>query len=204
MQMRNRLLTGVTASAMAFGVVAAGAEPAMAHWVSHRGASAADDQGRSDLSRRDRSFLRDAARGAYFEIAGGQLAATEAATPEVRALGTQIAADHTAELARIQALAAAVGVTLPTAMSDRQQDKLERVAAEPGLELDDEYTELMVKDHRKDIAAFRSQVRKGRNDGVQAFAKDTIPELKAHWMAARATNDAVELKEDAMEMESSS
>lgn len=203
MRMRNRLLTGVAASAMALGVAAGGAEPAMAHWGSHHSWDTGDQTG-SDLSRRDRAFLRDAARGAYFEIAGGQLAAASAVTPEVRALGTKIAAEHTTGLARIQALAATHGVTLPTAMSERQQDKLDRVAAESGLELDDEYTEILVKDHRKDIAAFRTQARRGRNDDVQAFARDTIPELKAHWTAAKAANDVVELQEDAMEMESSS
>ncbi|HEY8199822.1 MAG TPA: DUF4142 domain-containing protein [Actinomycetota bacterium] len=198
MGLRNRLLTAAAAGAVALGMVAGTAATATAHSGGSGGSGGNHDpDGQPDtrLSGRDRAFLRHAAEGAYFEIAAGLFAAAAAVTPEVQALGAKIAADHTGELATVMALAAAYGVSLPGDMTSAQHDRLLQVAAEPGLSFDDEYTELEVKVHRRNIAAFRSEARRGRNDDVQAFARETIPELKEHLDAARAANEVVERQE---------
>jgi putative membrane protein len=153
------------------------------------------------LSSRDRRFIRKAAEGAYFEIAAGRMAATKGATAEVQALGTRLAADHTAGLTAIVALAETYAVHLPDTMSDEQQDVLDRVARRDGLRFDDAFTELAKKDHRQDLAAFRRQVRKGRNAEVRAFAEATIPVLKGHLAAAKVVNAVVEQQQDAIEQQ---
>jgi putative membrane protein len=151
------------------------------------------------LSSRDRRFIRKAARGAYFEIAAGQLAATKAVTPEVQALGTRLAADHTTGLASIAALAETHDVLLPETMSNDQQDELADVSSLDGLDFDVAFTELAKHDHREDIADFRREARKGRNAEIRAFAKAAIPVLKEHLAAAKATNDVVEQQQEAQE-----
>src|SRR5919206_3252161 len=93
---RTGLLATVAAAAVAFGTTSA---PALAH----------DDGGRhsrmSHLSSNDKAFLREAARGAYAEVAGGTVAAMRGTTTEVRALGERLATDHSAELVTLRALA---------------------------------------------------------------------------------------------------
>lgn len=147
------------------------------------------------LSSRDRRFIEKAAEGARFEIAVGQLAAQKAMTSEVKALGTRLAADHTTALAALTALAEPYGVPVPETMSDHQQDKLAELtelAALGNLDFDDAFTHLAKKDHREDIAAFRREARKGRNPDVRSFAEASMPLLKQHLMAAKATSDVVE------------
>jgi putative membrane protein len=188
--MRSGLLTTVAAGALALGTLAATSGTAMAHNGHSEGRS--DGQPDTRVSSRDRAFLEHAAEGAYFEITGGLLAAASAETPEVRALGAKLASDHTAELATLFVVAAAYGVTVPGDMTDEQHGMLAKVAAEPGLEFDDEFTELAIKDHRHDTAAFKAEERKGRSAGIRAFARETIPELKQHLAAAKAANKVVE------------
>ena len=151
------------------------------------------------LSSRDRRFVRKASGGAYFEIAAGQMAATKAVTPEVQALGTRLAADHTTRLADVVALGETYAVPIRETMSDDQEDELTELSALDGLEFDDAFTELAKKDHRQDIADFRRQARKGRNAEIRSFSEATIPLLKEHLAAARAANDVVEQLQDEQE-----
>jgi putative membrane protein len=166
------------------------------------GVAVADSDSGSQLSRRDRSFLKDAARGAYYEIAAGKLAATKGATPEVRALGAMLEADHTAALNGVMALASKYSVRLPDEVSDNQEDVLEKLERRDGLRFDRTFVKAQVEDHREDIADFRAEARKGRNDEVQAFAAAAVPRLRQHLAAVRAAKDVVQDILDASRIES--
>ena len=51
--------------------------------------------------------------------------------------------------------------------------------------------EEMVKDHKKDIAAFEKQAEHGQNAQVKEWATKTLPTLKEHLNLAQSTEKRV-------------
>jgi putative membrane protein len=180
---RTGLLATAAAAAIAFGTTSA---PALAHGDGGHGTRM------SHLSQHDKAFLRDAARGAYAEVAGGQVAAKEGTTAEVRALGEHLFTDHSAELVALHALADKYGIHLPMKMSSEQKDEMRRVSRHSGLRFDEAFAEASIKDHRADIAKFRNEAKDASNRDVRAFAKATIPTLKMHLAMAKTADKAAE------------
>jgi putative membrane protein len=180
---RTGLLATAAAAAIAFGTTSA---PALAH----------DDAGHrtrmSHLSQHDKAFLRDAARGAYAEVAGGQVAEKQGVTAEVRALGEHLVTDHSAELVALGALAGKYGMHLPMQMNSEQKNELHRISRRSGLHFDEAFAEASIKDHRADIETFRNEARDASNRDVRAFAKAAIPTLKAHLAMAKTADKAAE------------
>jgi len=181
----KRILTVCAAAVLAFSLVAS---PALAR-DRHRGNESNDN---STLSRRDIEFLKSASQGNIFEITGGTMAAQQAVTADGKALGLKLASDHTGAQAALEVLAAKYGVSLPTTMSDEQASELADVGSITGLHFDDEYSELEVQDHQQDIKDFRTEVKKGRNADVRAFAAASIPVLQMHLDLSNAVSDVVE------------
>jgi putative membrane protein len=49
-----------------------------------------------------------------------------------------------------------------------------------GTDFDKAYLAMMVKDHKKDIAAFEKEAKDGEDTDVKAWAEKTLPTLKEH------------------------
>jgi len=184
--LRTRILAGTTGAILVLSLMAT---PAFAR---DRDRGGNESTSTSTLSHRDISFLKSASQGNIFEITGGTMAAIQSVTPEGKALGMKLASDHTAAQVSLAALAEKYGVTLPTTMSDEQSSELADVGAVTGAHFDDEYSELEMQDHTQDIKAFKTEVKKGRNPDVRAFAAASLPVLQAHLALSTAVNEFVE------------
>jgi len=182
----KRILAGAAGLVLALSLVA---PPALAR---DRHREEKRSKGTSMLSRQDIDFLKSASRGNLFEVAGGTMAAAQSVTPEGKALGLKLASDHTMAEANLAVLAAKYDVPLPTTTSDQQADELVTVGSITGLHFDDEYSELEVQDHLQDIKDFKTEVKKGRNPDVRAFAAASLPVLQAHLALSTAVNEVVE------------
>ena len=167
----KRILAGAAGLVLALSLAA---PPALAR---DRHREEKRSKGTSMLSRQDIDFLKSASRGNLFEVAGGTIAAAQSVTPEGKALGLKLASDHTMAEANLAVLAAKYDVPLPTTTSDQQADELVTVGSITGLHFDDEYSELEVQDHLQDIKDFKTEVKKGRNPDVRAFAAASLPVL---------------------------
>jgi len=49
-----------------------------------------------------------------------------------------------------------------------------------GAQFDRAYMNLMLADHKKDVAEFKTEAAKGNDPGVKNFAKETLPTLESH------------------------
>jgi len=129
-----------------------------------------------------RRFLEDALKGDNSEMMLGRLAAEHGASAEVRAYGQTLHDDHARARDAAEPVARQVGVaitdkTTPEAMQERR--KLEGLH---GRAFDHEFAQYMVQDHKKDIAEFERQSRRG---GPTAdLAAKTLPDLRKHLAAA--------------------
>lgn len=137
------------------------------------------------LSPMDKSFMRDAAQGNKAEVMLGKMAADKATNPEVKQFAERMIRDHSKAEEQLEQLADNEGVQLPpqpAAQAKMTDDELQKLS---GDQFDKAYMSDMLKDHKKDIAAFRQEDQSGNNPQVKEFAANILPILESHLREAK-------------------
>lgn len=125
-------------------------------------------------------FMKKAAEGGMAEVKMGEIAASKAQMPELKAFGQKMVTDHSKANDDLKAVAAKKNATLPTAVSDEQKEGIDKLSKLSGADFDKEYVKMMVDDHEKDVADFQKQADSGSDADIKAFAARTLPVLKSH------------------------
>ena len=71
------------------------------------------------------------------------------------------------------------------------QKKYDDLKAKKGADFDRSYTDLMVSDHKKDIAEFKKEASDGSEASLKSFAGKTVPTLEHHLMESEKAKAAV-------------
>ena len=103
----------------------------------------------------DKMFLRQAAEGGIAEVKLGQLAVQKASSDDVKTFAQKMVDDHTKLNTEIAQVADSMGVMLPKSMNKDDQAEYDKLNGLSGNDFDTEYLSFMVKDHHKDLHAFR-------------------------------------------------
>lgn len=135
---------------------------------------------RGALSDADRKFVMEAAEGGQMEVELGQLAQQKASSDAVKQFGQRMATDHSKAGQELAQLAAGKGVELPKQPSRKTQMEKDRLSKASGSAFDREYVKMMVKDHEKDVAAFKRQSQQAQDPDLKAWAAKTLPTLEDH------------------------
>ena len=143
------------------------------------------------LTDQDKMFADKAAKGGMMEVALGEYAEMNASNASVKALGKMMKEDHTKANNELKSWATKAGYTLPTAMDADMQKKVDDLKAKKGADFDKAYTDLMVEDHKEDIALFKEEVSSGGAGTLKAFASNTIPTLEHHLTKSEEAKKAV-------------
>jgi putative membrane protein len=114
------------------------------------------------------------------EVELGQLAADKAANPDVKEFAQRMVKDHSQANDQLKQIAMQKGVTLPTSPSKKNQATKDRLSKLSGDAFDKAYMADMVKDHKKDVAAFQRESSSGQDPDVKQFASQTLPTLQDH------------------------
>ncbi len=142
--------------------------------------TAASDASKADLSIQDKSFADAAAKGGMMEVMMGQLAATNASSSTVKNLGAMMAKEHGKANDELKQWASTVGYKLPTSMDADQQKMYDDLKMKKGADFDKAYTDMMVSDHKKDVAAFKEEASKGTEATLKSWAGKTVSTLEHH------------------------
>ncbi|REC50223.1 DUF4142 domain-containing protein [Chryseobacterium pennipullorum] len=145
----------------------------------------------SDLSDQDKKFADAAARGGMMEVMMGKLAETNASGQAVKSLGAMMVTDHTKANDELKAWASAIGYTLPNSLDAEKQKMYDDLKAKKGVDFDKKYTDLMVTDHKKDIAEFKKEASDGKEASLKSFASKTLPTLEHHLKESEKTKNGV-------------
>lgn len=135
------------------------------------------------LSDKDKSFMKEAAKGGMMEVNMGKMAQTKGKSAEVKKIGSTMVADHTKANNELMAIAKKKGVDLSKekpathSMGDANFDK--------------DYINMMVKDHEKDLAAFQAEAKNGSDADVKGFASKTSAVIKKHLDMVKAAQAKV-------------
>jgi putative membrane protein len=132
------------------------------------------------VSEKDQEFAMFAAQSGMLEVKLGNLAQQKGVSSSVKTLGTHMVTDHTKANEELKGLASKKGITLPTSLDAKHQEKYDKLAMKSGAEFDKAYTKCMVKDHKKVVAKFDAEADKGDDSEMKAWAAKTKPTLEHH------------------------
>jgi putative membrane protein len=134
----------------------------------------------SSLKKEDKVFLIKSAQGAKMEIALGNLAQTHASSYDVKAFGSKMVTDHTAEYHTVKSLANSKGLSVPDEPSKKQQKIIDKLSCLYGSNFDKAYMSFMVEDHHEDIDLTQHEIDHGEDQDVIDFANSFLPILYDH------------------------
>ena len=143
-----------------------------------------------------KAFLKMAASNGSAEVQQAKLALTMASNPDIQAFSKKLIADHDSAHGKIMTLAKTGKVMLATEPTAKQKAELERLSklSDRNRDFDREYLAATVKNHEKSIKAYEKQAKMGTDADVRAFAKQTLPVLKAHRDEAAVISTRLNLK----------
>ena len=134
----------------------------------------------------DADFAVKAANGGMAEVAMGKMAQQKGVSQEVKDFGAKMVTDHTKANDKMMALAKQKNITLPSAVSNDEQKKMDDMSKKTGKDFDKAYVKEMVDDHDKDVKDFEKEAKDGKDADVKAFAAATLPVLKMHQTMIKA------------------
>jgi putative membrane protein len=136
-----------------------------------------------------KDFTQEAAAGGLFEVEMGNIAQRNGSSKAVKDFGKMMVDDHTQLNQDLQALAGRKNVSLPSGITDDQKDDTTKLSKEKGSEFDKDYMSMMVKDHEKDIDAFKKAADKIKDQDYKDLITKALPVLQKHLDAAKAIKD---------------
>ena len=128
------------------------------------------------------------------EVELGRLAWTKASSSEVKSFAQLMVDDHTKANNELKALAQQKNITLPIAMSNERQKKVENFAEKTGSEFDREYIDLMVREHKEAIDEFEDQAEEGNDAELKSWASSKVSTLRHHLQEAERIQESIKDK----------
>ena len=130
------------------------------------------------LSDKDKSFMKDAAKGGMMEVEMGKMAQQKGQSAEVKKIGGMMVSDHTKANNELMGIAKKKGVDL-----SKEKPSMKKLN---DASFDKEYIDAMVKDHEKDLSEFQAEAKNGSDADVKAFASKTSAVIKKHLDAVKS------------------
>lgn len=138
------------------------------------------------VEKTDADFSVEAANGSMMEIQLAALAKTKAVNKRVRDFAAMMIEDHNKINAELKRIATAKNITLPEALSDETKDMIDKLNKKEKSDFDRSYMNMMVKDHKNDVAEFTRMARDSKDPALRDFVKETLPILQKHLDSAKA------------------
>ena len=130
------------------------------------------------LSDKDKTFMKNAAKGGMEEVEMGKMAQQQGQSTDVKNFGKRMMTEHTMANNELTQLAAGKKFSLP-----KEKTKVEKFNA---ASFDKDYMADMVKDHQKDLAEFQDEAKNGSDPDLKAWAAKSSEMVKKHLALAKS------------------
>jgi putative membrane protein len=138
------------------------------------------------LTKEDSMFVMDAALGGLMEVESGNQAQQNASNPRVKNFGSMMVNDHGKANEELKNLVSGKGMTLPSALPEDLQKKMDEMKKMKGKTFDSHYMSMMDDDHKKTIDKFEKQANSGGDAQLKSWASSALPVLKKHLDSVQA------------------
>jgi putative membrane protein len=140
------------------------------------------------LSKKEVRFMTDTAAGGLMEVRMGELAQQKGQSPEVKQFAQRLVTDHGKANDELKQLASKKGVTLPTQVTDKHQNMLDKLSS--ASDFDKRFKEMAIKDHKKDVKEFEKAEKSCQDPDLRAWITKTLPALQEHLRMAEQLGEA--------------
>jgi putative membrane protein len=139
----------------------------------------------SPTSNPDQDFVTKAAQGNNAEIALGKMVAAKTKDPNVKQFAQMMVKDHTTALDQLQELAQSKNLNLnDNNLPDDAKELQTKLSSDTGKQLDKDYMNGMVEDHKKDVQEFTDESQSAKDPDVKQWVSKTLPVLQKHLQKA--------------------
>jgi putative membrane protein len=128
----------------------------------------------------DESFFKKAAAAGMAEVEAGQMAQEKGASQAVKDFGAMMVKDHSAANEKLMKIAVAKNVDLPKGPGLMNKAMEKKSEMKSGDSFDKDYIKGQVKAHKDTVELLQKEIDTGKDPEAQAFAKATLPKVKAH------------------------
>jgi putative membrane protein len=139
----------------------------------------------------DQTFLKNAAVGGLMEVELGRLATEKASSADVKQFGQRMVDDHGKANEQLATIAKQKNVDVATQLTGKGKADYDRLSKLSGEQFDRAYMQMMVQDHRKDVAEFRKESTSAKDADVKSFASQTLPTLEDHLKMAQQAQSSL-------------
>jgi putative membrane protein len=156
------------------------APPAWAQNAGQTGAVSPSTASAGSPNAIDRMFAKQATLGGMAEVRAGQLAENQAQSPDVKAFGQRMIADHTEAGRKLKSIVDAEGIDAPTDLDKAGDKQVASLQKQDGKAFDRQYVKNELDAHKKAVALFQQEAASGSDPQLKQFAHDTLPALQHH------------------------
>ncbi|SOD93795.1 DUF4142 domain-containing protein [Caenispirillum bisanense] len=142
-------------------------------------------QKQGEMSQQDRKFAKEAATGNMMEVQLGELAQKQGQNDQVKQFGERMAQEHGKAQDKLKQILQQAKAEVPQQLPQDAQQKVDRLTQQKGEQFDRAYMEMMVKDHEKDLQAYRQYTKQGQFQALVTYADQTTPILEQHYQQAQ-------------------
>lgn len=140
---------------------------------------------------KDAQFLVNAAGMSLKEIQLSQLAQSSGVMIDIRDVAKKMESDHNKNLNELNRLAEQKQISLPATTPENAQDAFKNLSNKTGKNFDEEYSDMLVKDHKEAIALFEKASNECNDAEIREWARTTLPILRTHLDHAITIQDKV-------------
>ncbi len=140
----------------------------------------ASDAGSAKLTAADKKFVMKAASGGMAEVQAAQIAQQKSQDPKIKEFAAKMITDHTANNSQLATLAGQKGLTVPTALDDKDQAEIDKLNKLNEPKFDKMYLKGQVKDHNSMLSLLQKEAKSGKDADLKSFAEQTIPVVQSH------------------------
>ena len=125
-------------------------------------------------------FAVKAADGGMMEVQMGKLASEKGMNPRVKSFGEMMVKDHSEANDKLKGIATSLNIAIPDSAGNDAMMEMDKLKKANGKDFDKAYVNMMLDDHKKDIAEFRKCADNCSDSSIRAFAAATLPTLEKH------------------------
>lgn len=129
-------------------------------------------------------YAVDAYSAGLMEIELSKYVKDKTADAEVKELADKMISAHTQINSELKQIADQKNIMLAQGLSEEQQDKFNKAIKKEGMDLDEEYAEKLVSDHKDAVDLFEKASEKEEDPDFKNFFTKNVSEIKHHLVEA--------------------
>jgi putative membrane protein len=138
------------------------------------------------VDRESNDFVANAINDGMAESRLAKLAEQKAISKKVRDYAGMLVNDHGVLNDQLKAVSSGLHVVLPSSPGEAMQSKLQLLSRYAGQDFDQNFLDMMIRDHQNMIRLFEHASKMVNNAEVKTLVDNALPQLNKHLDSARA------------------